>query len=187
MPLCNQVLLTCHHLSTEFAFFVSTKKEVLSRHDSFDWFLDLRMTKIMPFLQWLSGVWVGNLNFPLTHNFNVLLGLAWPVSALSSWLYASPVSCVPVLCRHLHTPEHGSRNPSLGTEVGIMLYFLSAGPFPGWLDWYGCELALICLSDCIDESARISLSPEMNIAESRVWACHWILSVVFRHVIVVVY
>lgn len=35
-----------HHI---LPFFVSTKKEVLSRHDSSAWFLDSAMTKIMPF------------------------------------------------------------------------------------------------------------------------------------------
>lgn len=124
---CTGLGLSC---SSHFAFFVSTRKEVLSRQDSSDWFLGLRVTKIMPFSSvTLSGVLVQNL-IMLTHEFNVLLCLAWSVSTWSNRLCASLV-----LCRHFNTPEHGSRNPSLDTEVGIMFYFLSAGPFPGWLDW----------------------------------------------------
>lgn len=71
----------------------------------------------------------------LTCDFSVLLCLAWPLFALSNCLSASPVSCMPMPYRHVNIPEHGSRDLSLDTEVGIMLYFLSAGSFPVW--WIG--------------------------------------------------
>lgn len=143
---CTELALSC---SSHFAFFVSTEKKVLSRHDSFDWVLDLRMTKIIPFLTW--PVWVENF-IMLTCDFSVLLCLAWPLFALSNCLSASTVSCMLMPYRHVNIPEHGSRDLSLDTEVGIMLYFLSAGSFPVWLDWLRLELfselALIYFSDC---------------------------------------